>query len=460
MAPVTDQPLFDPWFSAWAYADALAVTRAPAEVWRRRQAVRLAELLQVAARTLRWSRLAPARCDAAQAHRALAALPPLGKAELMAKFEDGLTDPALRLPALREFLADSGPAARVYAGRCMVWESSGSTREPALFAHDARSLAVSDALEAARGPVSFSLRPGLKIAFVGAIDGAFASIVSLQRLRRINPWLATSIRPFSFLQPLPALLAQLQAWSPTVLTSYPSMAWVLAEAQRAGRLKLALQAVWTGGETLSPAQRQAITAAFDCPVFDNYGASECLHIASECRHQRLHVNADWVLLEPVDAQGRPVPPGVTGEDCLLTNFANHLQPLLRYRLGDHVCLQSEPCPCGSSLPVIQVQGRCDDTLSFEGDAGAAVPLAPLALTTVLEDEAGVFDFELRQLGPQKLRLQLFGADADARHRSRARAALRRYLEAQGLASVRVVTSAPRAGYPLGRSGKRQRVMAS
>ncbi|GAI73984.1 unnamed protein product, partial [marine sediment metagenome] len=67
-----------------------------------------------------------------------------------------------------------------------------------------------------------------------------------------------------------------------------------------------------------------------------------------------------------------------------------------------------------------------------------------------------FDFELRQLGPQTVRLQLFGADADARHRSHARAALRRYLEAQGLASVRVVMPTPRSGYLLGRSGKRQR----
>ncbi|MGS0758893.1 phenylacetate--CoA ligase family protein, partial [Roseateles sp. GG27B] len=75
---------------------------------------------------------------------------------------------------------------------------------------------------------------------------------------------------------------------------------------------------------------------------------------------------------------------------LLTNLANHLQPLIRFDLGDSLTVASQPCRCGSALPVVEVQGRRDDALSVPGLDGHAVTLLPLALSTVLEDGAGLF----------------------------------------------------------------------
>lgn len=46
--------------------------------------------------------------------------------------------------------------------------------------------------------------------------------------------------------------------------------------------------------------------------------------------------------------------------------------------------------------MIDVDGRCDDPLVTAGSGNCAVALVPLALTTVIEDEAGVFDFRLCQ----------------------------------------------------------------
>jgi phenylacetate-CoA ligase len=115
------------------------------------------------------------------------------------------------------------------------------------------------------------------------------------------------------------------------------------------------------------------------------------------------------------------------------------------------------CPCGSTLPVIEVQGRCDDVLSLDDGHGRTVHLAPLALTTVLEDEAGVFDFRLCQLGAQTLELDIGAREgASAATRERAAAALRRFLRGQGLGAVSVKIGA--CGAPrLGRSGKQCRV---
>ena len=159
----------------------------------------------------------------------------------------------------------------------------------------------------------------------------------------------------------------------------------------------------------------------------------------------------------MDAQGRPVPPGQRGAGTLLTNLANHVQPLIRYELGDRVRLGAAACPCGSALPVIEVEGRNDDVLRLGRSGTNAVCVPPLAVSTVLEDDAGLFDFQLVQQGPCDLLLRtgLQGKAADASLR-RGRAALSAFLARQGAAGVHIHC---RSGEPehRGASGKVQRV---
>lgn len=57
-----------------------------------------------------------------------------------------------------------------------------------------------------------------------------------------------------------------------------------------------------------------------------------------CRRGRLHVNSDWFILEPIDAAGRPTPPGERSDSVLVTNLANRVQPVIRYDLGDSVVM--------------------------------------------------------------------------------------------------------------------------
>jgi len=150
-----------------------------------------------------------------------------------------------------------------------------------------------------------------------------------------------------------------------------------------------------------------------CPVTNSYGASEFLSLASECVHGHLHLNSDWVILESVDDQGREVPSGEAGVTTLLANLASHVQPLIRYDLGDRARRHAGVCSCGSHLPVIDVQGRCDDTLRLGRPQGRFVSVLPLALSTVLEDDAGLFDFQLVQQGPCELLLRVECAEIAA-----------------------------------------------
>jgi phenylacetate-coenzyme A ligase PaaK-like adenylate-forming protein len=452
---------FNPWQSMSVAADVALASRASGEELARRTAGRLAELLEWTVHTSpRYRHLLRGRGGVPR----LADMPVVRKAELMRSFDSWCCDPALRLAPLRRFVADPRNIAQPFLDRYTVWESSGSCGEPALFVQDSAAMAVYDALEALRKP---DLRPmrraydplglGERIVFLGAIGGHFASTVSIERLRRLNPFLAMSISSLSFLQPIERIVAQLEARRPSVIATYPSAAILLAGEFRAGRLRSAPKEIWTGGETLTPGMRSFVQDAFGCAVVNSYGASEFFSLACECSHGELHLNSDWAILEPVDGDGRPVAPGTPGTTTLLTNLANRVQPLIRYDLGDRVTMRESPCACGSHLPVIEVAGRCDDTLRV-GSAGHGVQVLPLALSTVLEEEAGLFDFQLIQDGPRELSLNTAArGKAATAALQRGRSALATFLRDQGAGAVRIHCG---SGHPprLGSTGKLQRVI--
>jgi phenylacetate-coenzyme A ligase PaaK-like adenylate-forming protein len=294
--------------------------------------------------------------------------------------------------------------------------------------------------------------------FVGAIDGHFASTVSVERLRRLNPAMAPRLKQLSFLQPMASIVSELQDLSPTSLATYPSVALLLAHEQRQGRLAIRPREIWTGGEGLTPAMRSEIGQAFQCPVINNYGSSEFLSLAFECRHGRLHVNSDWAILESVDEAGRPAPAGQPGATCLLTNLANHVQPIIRYDIGDSVTLHDTPCECGSALPVIEVAGRDEGMLHLGDQASRTVSLTPLALSTVLESQAGLYDFQLVQQGPAHLLLGTSRQGREAQEAlGRARDVLGDFLAQQGASGIRIDCQCGEV-QQRGRSGKAKRVI--
>ena len=112
------------------------------------------------------------------------------------------------------------------------------------------------------------------------------------------------------------------------------------------------------------------------------------------------------------------------------------------------------------MPTIDVHGRNDDVLVAPGRDGHPVTLLPLALTTQLEDEAGVFDFQLRQtdlrhwrllLGPNVARTPLM--------RRRCQRVLADFAAAQGAVGLGI-TAVAADTLPLGSSGKLKRIVAA
>ena len=443
-------------------ADVMLAGSLPPAAIAERQRARLARLLDKAARDSPFYRrrlrgLRPAETP-------LASLPVTDKNELMRHYEEWVCDPRLRLPELRAFVSDPRRIGEPYLGRYTVWESSGTTGESGIFVQDEHAMAVYDALEAMRRS---SPRPwrqwvdplgvGERNAFVGATSGHFASQITMQRLQRLNPW--TTMRSFSIMEPTPALVAQLNEFAPSVLASYPTAAVLLAEQAAAGTLSIPLKEIWTGGETLTPVMRLRLQEAFGCQVRNSYGSSEFLAAGWECAHGRLHANTDWLIIEPVDEQHRPVPHDERSYTTLVTNLANHVQPLLRYDLGDQIVMHSRACTCGSPFPTFDVGGRIDEPLVVDGVDGRPVTLLPMAIGTVIEEDAKVLDYQLHQRDRHTLGLRL-GRQGEAAGAAfaRCREALQDYARRQGAVPLTIVEE---AGEPLvhGRSGKVKRVIA-
>lgn len=398
--------------------------------------------------------------------RCLADFEPIAKTELMSNFDEWATDRAVTLQAAEAFVADPACIADAWLDRYLVWTSSGTSGHPGLFVQDGASLAAYDAIDAQRlrgnGIGTSTLGwwgLGRRFAFVGAIGGHFAGHVSFERLRRIVPaLLAPETHMISVLEPLTRIAERLQAIRPDVLITYPSCGAALAQLQAEGLLNIAPQEVWLGGEQLSPAQRRTLQSAFGCTVRNAYGASEFYSIAFECALGHLHLNDDWVVLEALDAQLRPVSPGVLSSVTLLTNLANQTQPLLRYRLDDLVRFAAAPCACGCAFPVIEVHGRCDDTLQLPGRDGRRVSILPLALETLVEERTGLSRFQVLQGHGADLELRLDPTVPNTRAALEAcRVAVAAFLEGHGAVGTRIVLSR-RAPMQQAGSGKLRRVI--
>lgn len=148
-------------------------------------------------------------------------------------------------------------------------------------------------------------------------------------------------------------------WGTGYAVSFALLAQFILDA---GIEPLSLRAVVTTSEKLTAKMRQRISAAFGCPVFEEYAAVENAFFASECAHGSLHVSPDAGVLEILRPDGSPADPGELGE-VVVTGLLRTVQPLIRYRIGDTAMWAPDPCTCGRGMPVIaEVGGRTEDVL--------------------------------------------------------------------------------------------------
>lgn len=122
-----------------------------------------------------------------------------------------------------------------------------------------------------------------------------------------------------------------------------------------------LRGVVCTAETLTPAMRADIEAAFGVPCFSQYGCHDAGVSAFECEQRNgFHLISERCHAE-VLADGR----------LIATDMSNRAMFMPRYDTGDLVRMSGRVCPCGRGLPLIDaVLGRQNDVVI--DPAGAAV----------------------------------------------------------------------------------------
>ncbi|MGH2798889.1 MAG: phenylacetate--CoA ligase family protein, partial [Thermoleophilaceae bacterium] len=251
----------------------------------------------------------------------LADLPVLTKPELMERFDDLVTDRRLHLDDLLEHL-DEIDSDALYLGEHRVMTSSGSSGRKAVFVYDraAWSGIVAMFLRRSEWTNTGPRFPRLRFAFIG---GGSATHMSRRGAQTMDVWLHR-LCALSVTQPLPELVARLNAFQPQALYGYPSIMGLLAMEQLAGRLRLEPETVFTSSEPLSPALRERIEQAFGRRPYDFYATTEGLY-GHECEEGSMHLFDDMCIAENVDDAYRPVPPGEVGARLLVTNLFNRTQ---------------------------------------------------------------------------------------------------------------------------------------
>ena len=98
--------------------------------------------------------------------------------------------------------------------------------------------------------------------------------------------------------------------------------------------------------------RERLERVLAAPVHQAYGLNEIGLVAARCPAGRYHVHTEHCLVEIVDPEGRPCPPGVAGR-IAVTALNNLAMPLMRYDTDDLAEIPAEPCPCGRTLPAFE-----------------------------------------------------------------------------------------------------------
>jgi phenylacetate-CoA ligase len=317
-------------------------------------------------------------------------LPILTKTTLMAEFDRIVTDRRLRLADAERHLAGNRAGEPLF-GEYRVVASGGTTGMRGVVVYDQPAWEVAVA----------SILRLLKVQGVSA-DTRVLGIGSPTPLHMTNRLFAelragrADAPRLSVTTPLPDVVEALNAYRPEALITYPSFVRRLAEEQRAGRLRIAPRQFCTAAETLTQDVRDLAQETWGASVLNAYGATEANLIGMECPWATgLHVNEDLLVLEVVDENDRPVPPGVAGHRLLVTTLFNRTLPFIRYELSDLVTIAEGPCPCGRPhLRLASVQGRREDVLSLPARNGGQVSVHALQLRAPLLRMPAVRQFQV------------------------------------------------------------------
>ncbi|MBQ5319357.1 MAG: phenylacetate--CoA ligase family protein [Oscillospiraceae bacterium] len=387
----------------------------------------------------------------------LSEMPVTNKKEMMVNFDKWLTDSSITKEKVEDFMSDVSNVGTKLDGKYLVYTTSGSTGNPCIMLYDESTINVSSAIGALRSfarkdDMTAFMKSGKKTMALFADGGFYLGCGSVRYNLRKMPWKKKVMRTCDVRKPTDEIVSTLNEYQPSMIGCYPTAMEVLAAEQEQGRLKIKPAIIMTGGEKLNDEVREHLSEVFDCYVQTNYSCTEGGTMACECTERHFHINDDWVILEAVDENNKPVPFGTQSAKVLLTNLANKICPVIRFEITDRIIMHNEPCKCGNTRPWLTIEGRTDDIIFFEN----GVRIAPMLLYAILKEVHGINRFQLIQHNDDRLELRLI-ADNKQEIFTVAKKAVEDYLSENGVLTEVFLSDEAPAAHPV--SGKYKHIIA-
>ena len=319
----------------------------------------------------------------------LSAFPTIDKTVLMEHFDELITVQDLSQEELRKFDAETEADRKPYLGKYHVVHSSGSTGKPGYFIYDEAAWhtmllgIIRGALWNMTMPQILKLLAGRpRIIYIAATDGRYGGAMAVGD--GIDGVGARQMY-LDIKTPLNEWIENVRKFKPNIIIGYPSAIKILAELVEAGKVQVRIKRVISCGEPLSAGLRKLLEKNFLCPVINIYGASESLALGVETGKE------DGMLLFD-DLNVVEVENGA----MYLTSLYNFAQPLIRYRISDHLTLKT-PMKGSPFTRAEILLGRNEDLLWFEAGDGHRDFLHPLAVEGFCIE--GLRDYQFRQTAP-------------------------------------------------------------
>jgi len=158
-----------------------------------------------------------------------------------------------------------------------------------------------------------------------------------------------------------AYTAFMEKYRPAAILAYANSIYLYARFLKERSHSIHPKGIICSAETLTPEKRSLIESVFNCKAFDRYGSREVGLIASECEcHRGMHINAENIYLEVINASGKHADEGEVGK-VIVTDLHNYSMPFIRYEIGDMAVASYAECECGRGLPLVSnIEGRVSD----------------------------------------------------------------------------------------------------
>lgn len=204
----------------------------------------------------------------------------------------------------------------------------------------------------------------------------------------------------------------LNKFKPEFIVGFPSSVYELCKIAKSRGLKLdtPVKVFFPTAETVLQEHRTVIGEIMGCKLVDQYASSEGAPFILECEQGRLHLHPLTGIFEVVDSELKPSSKG----ELLITSFTTHGTPLVRYRIGDSIELDSsrEFCACGLKFPIVKsIQGRTTDYIYSE--EYGKVNLGNISNST--KDVKGIICFQIIQNSYDTLEIFIVKNDIYNKH---------------------------------------------